>query len=533
MKRVMSILLTLAVGILAVAANAAEPHKVVFIAGKLDGHPPDTHEYERSVLLLQHTLDTAPNVSGIMTEAYFDGWPKDPSTLEDADTIVIISGGCDQVLTDHPLMVGDRLRVVGEQMDRGCGLVVIHWTTFAPRDMAGEQFLEWVGGYFDYESGPPPRHWYSAIQTATTNPVVATPDHPISRGLTPFELHEEYYYKIRFRENDPRFTPILNTPIPNVPDDQTVAWAVQRDNGGRGFGFTGGHFYKNYFIESFRRMILNAILWTAHVEVPEGGVAIPEDEPIRALILTGHNASAHDWRATTPMLKHVLDRDPRYLVTYTEDPEFLASPELMDYDVVVQNYCNWDRHGLSEAAQKNFARYLSEGGGLSLIHFANGAWHPSLPDNAESAWPEYWQHIVRRTWNHPTSAHDPYGTFTVNVSDVDHPITEGATDFETVDELYFNQAGDAPIEPLITARSTVTGKDEPLAWVYTYGEGKVFQTLLGHAAESIGTDGAARLIRRGTTWAAGRDPIDFARVAGRAPTAIPVPEPAGPSDAAK
>jgi putative heme-binding domain-containing protein len=257
----------------AAAAEPARPRKVVLIAGPLDkSHPPGTHEYEKSVRLLKHCLDTSPNVKGVRSEAHLGGWPADPRTLDDADTIVLIASGSDRREQDHPLLVGDRLRVIERQMKRGCGLVLIHWATFLPRDKAGALALDWVGGYFDYESGPPPQHWYSKIQVATTTARPATPDHPVCRGLAPFQLREEYYYHIRFRDHDPRLVPILKTPIPGEKDEQAVAWAVERQDGGRGFAFTGGHFFDNWRLENFRRMVLNAVVWTAGAEVPERGV---------------------------------------------------------------------------------------------------------------------------------------------------------------------------------------------------------------------------------------------------------------------
>ena len=101
---------------------------------------------------------------------HFGGWPRDPRTLDDADTIVVLSDGADRNRNDHPLLVGDRLQVLKKQMDRGCGLVAMHWTVFVPKDHGGEEFLEWIGGYFDYESGTAPNKWHSKIQTAATRP---------------------------------------------------------------------------------------------------------------------------------------------------------------------------------------------------------------------------------------------------------------------------------------------------------------------------------------------------------------------------
>ena len=146
---------------------------------------------------------------------------------------------------------------------------------------------------------------------------------------------------------------------------------------------------------------------------------------------------------------------------------------------------------------------------MSIIHFANGAWHFSLP-NAQAAdtWPEYYTNICRRVWDHQSdSGHDAYGPFRVTPTAVAHPITKGLPPFDTVDELYFKQKGDRPIEPLATALSKTTQRTEPLAWAYQYGQGRVFQTVLGHAAPSVRSAGA--LIRRGSVWAAGREQISF------------------------
>ena len=145
----------------------------------------------------------------------------------------------------------------------------------------------------------------------------ATPAHPISRGLSAFPLREEYYYNLRFRAGDPRLVPILATPIPGESAEQVVAFAVERNGGGRGFGFSGGHFFENWGASEFRRMVLNAILWTAHAEVPPGGVdstppapsdppIAPDDKPISAVIVTGHQHPAHNWRETTVALDHQM-----------------------------------------------------------------------------------------------------------------------------------------------------------------------------------------------------------------------------------
>lgn len=231
-----------------------------------------------------------------------------------------------------------------------------------------------------------------------------------------------------------------------------------------------------------------------------------DDAPIRVLILAGNAAHRwHNWERTTPALTALLERDPRVRVEVSHDLEDLGRKRLADYQVIVQNYCNWhDPKGVSARAKTAFIDFLRSGGGLVVVHFANGAFHSSLPGAGASDWPEY-RKIVRRVWDHAgQSGHDAFGRFTVRVTAARHPITSGLTDFAVIDELYYRQAGNEPVEPLLTARSRVTGRDEPLAFAYSYGKGRVFQTLLGHSAQTYDTFEAREIVRRAVAWAAGR-----------------------------
>jgi len=287
------------------------------VAGPITGHPKDTHEYEKNVTLLKHLLDQQPGKFTV--EAHYRGWPANADTLNDADTIFFTSDGTDRTETHHPLYVGDRLKVIDRQMQRGCGLVFFHWSTFHSKRFH-DQITEWVGGYFDYESGPPPRHWYSAIQT--WNAEAAPQEHPITRGVKPFRVEEEFYYRIRFRENDPRLKPIITTRPPNEKEDYAVGWAVERKDGGRGFGFTGGHFYKNWWSPDFRRLVLNAIAWTAKADVPENGIHSELPERVKVLIVGGESGR----------LAFALEQDPRLIVHVAGDLS-----KAKDYPLVISH----------------------------------------------------------------------------------------------------------------------------------------------------------------------------------------------------
>ena len=109
-------------------------------------------------------------------------------------------------------------------------------------------------------------------------------------------------------------------------------------------------------------------------------------------------------------------------------------------------------------------------------------------------------------WDPKAVPHDPRGPFTVYVTQPQHPITLGMRDFQADDELYTCLVGDRPVEILATAHSKLTGKDQPMAFVFEYGRGRVFHTPLGHDVRALEMPGVAELIRRGCVWAAGRRP---------------------------
>ncbi len=255
--------------------------KVVFIAGT-KSHGWNQHEHYAGCMLLAKRLERAAQESGlpIVTTVYRDGWPADPTALDNADTVVSYCDGGDR----HYLHVnGDAFE---EVMRRGVGLVCIHYGVEVPKGISGQRFLNWIGGYFELNWSVNP-HWVANFDEI--------PLHEVTRGVKPFELKDEWYYHMRFAPEMSRVTPILTALPPESslsrPDGphegnadvrkavledkqpQHMAWAFTRGDGqGRGFGFTGGHFHYNWQNDDFRKLVLNAIVWTAHGEVPENGV---------------------------------------------------------------------------------------------------------------------------------------------------------------------------------------------------------------------------------------------------------------------
>lgn len=251
---------------------SAKDTKVVFLAG-VKSHAPGEHEYEKGLNLLRHCLDNGLNVRHVIAELHTNGWPQDEKTLDDADTIVLFSDGGSKG-REHPLVSGNHMAALQRQMERGCGLVVIHWTLNLSSKIGNETFLPWIGGFKDYEN--PPRPIGQPLRVADWSKQAT---HPICRGLKPFEMPEdEYKTPERLLSDSPGFTPIL--PFPGKPGEPLWAWAWQRENGGRGFALIGGHKHSIWQIEDLRKAVLNAILWTAHKAVPDDGVISALPPPV-------------------------------------------------------------------------------------------------------------------------------------------------------------------------------------------------------------------------------------------------------------
>jgi type 1 glutamine amidotransferase len=181
------------------------------------------------------------------------------------------------------------------------------------------------------------------------------------------------------------------------------------------------------------------------------------------------------------VIHHVrhAERDDYYVKTLTMSNKMLS---LIFAGVVA----------LSASAKENLQRFVRDGKGLVVIHYASGAFEN---------WPEF-RNLVGRTQR---KKHDKRGPFTVVIANHDHPVTRGLKDFETDDELFIELQGDRPIEVLATAHSKITDKDHPMAFVLDYGKGRVFHTTLGHDAKALRLPGPSELIRRGAAWASGRE----------------------------
>lgn len=259
-------------GSAAAEAAATGKKKIVFLPGR-GSHGWGAHAHNAGCLLLAKCLnDNVPGVEAVVQEG---GWPKDVSVLDGAAAIVIF---CDGNSLIGPVA---NYQILDGLAKKGVGIAFLHYSLDVGKE-CGKYLLDWIGGYYE-------QHW--SINPTWTAKYTSFPDHPAARGVKPFTLHDEWYYHMRFREGMKGVTPILST----VPPERTregadgphsgnpavrarkgmaehLAWVCERPDGGRGFGFTGGHFHWNWAYDDFRKVVLNGIVWVAKIDVPAGGV---------------------------------------------------------------------------------------------------------------------------------------------------------------------------------------------------------------------------------------------------------------------
>lgn len=261
--------------------------KLVIVAGK-PSHPARMHEFNAGTLLLEKCLK---GFEAIDCDVALNGWPKDESIFENADAVVFFmdGGARHEVVQEN----GRRLKMIDQWVKDGVGIGCMHYGVEVVPSQAGKEMTHWIGGHYAHMFSCNPM-WEPAFSSF--------PQHPITRGVKPFQIKDEWYFNIRFAGDVPgnepaeiegvTFVPILvATPSQEVRDGpyvypkgpyehiqknasrpESMMWAIERADGGRGFGFTGGHYHDNWANDNFRKVVLNAMVWLAQAEVPAAGV---------------------------------------------------------------------------------------------------------------------------------------------------------------------------------------------------------------------------------------------------------------------
>jgi type 1 glutamine amidotransferase len=237
--------------------------KIVLVAGS-SVYKPGEHDYLAGCAVLMDLLRQSPGVFPVLAV----DWPEKPETFAGARAVVLFCDGGDK----HPFLKQDHLAQIQRLADKGAGLVALHQVDDVPKDL-GDFARALLGAA--WEQGFSQRaHWVAKFATF--------PDHPITRGVTPFTIDDGWLYRLRFVPDLAGVTPLLRTVSPKAPaasdsdpgSASIVSWAYDRPGDGRSFVFTGGHLHRSLAEEGYRRFLVNGILWSAHVEVPDSGAPV-------------------------------------------------------------------------------------------------------------------------------------------------------------------------------------------------------------------------------------------------------------------
>ena len=210
--------------------------------------------------------------------------------------------------------------------------------------------------------------------------------------------------------------------------------------------------------------------------------------PVRVLILSGQNN--HRWQETTPKLQAILTTTGRFAVDITEHPEQCTAELLAKYDVLLSNWNTYGKNAAAtnwpEATKQAFLQFIRSGKGFVVVHAGSSSFYD---------WPNY-QQVAGASWKLGQTNHGKPHTFTVQVTNNAHPVTQGLEPFTTTDELW-RQPGVHP-----EAQVLAVAEEQPVALVTRYGQGRGFTLLLGHSSGFMATPGFQKLLLRGTEWAA-------------------------------
>lgn len=275
-----------------------------------------------------------------------------------------------------------------------------------------------------------------------------------------------------------------------------------------------------------------------------------ETTPIKVLIVDGQN-NHEQWPKLTAMLKDNLEETQLFAVdvarsAYTwkgeqyisefpieglqptialekpkSDSDF--SPEFSKYDVVISNF-GWNAAAWPVKTQQEFEEYMENGGGLVVFHAADnsfpqweaynkmiglGGWGDRTEKDGPYVYYNDDDELIRDNSPGPGGAHGPQSEYQVKIRNTEHPITKGMPDvwMHTKDELYNSLRGPAEnMDILATAyadpKNKGTGRHEPALMVLTYGKGRIFHNIMGHADYSANCIGFITTMLRGTEWAA-------------------------------
>jgi mannose-6-phosphate isomerase-like protein (cupin superfamily)/type 1 glutamine amidotransferase len=249
---------------------AAKGNKIILIGGS-GVYEVGKHDWPHGIQVMQQLLENSPQFTAnrdLAIEVHPYEWPSDEAFAGAATIVFYFSG-----TSKHPMLDPTKRKLISRLMDNGVGLVAYHQSFTLPEDDTSVPMKDWLGAvrYGKYDR--------------TTAPVlleVAFSTNPVLNGLEDFVMQDEYYPTLEFNTERGQISPVWKAEMPVhtlkgqrtasiKPREYVVAWAYERENGGRSFAFSGAHFLENWDREQMRTAFLNAVLWTAGKAVPADG----------------------------------------------------------------------------------------------------------------------------------------------------------------------------------------------------------------------------------------------------------------------
>jgi hypothetical protein len=246
---------------------ASKPSTILLIAGRMKmadrvGH----HDYAGGCALLAASVAQTAGVRGI---GVGDGGAQDESLFDAAQCIVwYCGGGAKHELFTSPARV-ERIQAL---IERGVGLVLLHQAVRVPAERVSS-LAAWAGGV--HVPGTSARgHWRTHHREI--------PVHPATRGVAPWRIRDGWLRDLRFVDGMSGVTPLVWSSRSHGGSSRggtadVVSWAYERPGGGRSFCFTGLDAHSAWSVAPIRQLVVNGVLWTAGVAIPDGGAPCAAD----------------------------------------------------------------------------------------------------------------------------------------------------------------------------------------------------------------------------------------------------------------
>jgi type 1 glutamine amidotransferase len=265
---ILELLLCVAISSVAAALAAGEPEvaqrpkRLLLLGQGPDGHPPRTHEFFSGLKLLKKCLDRVDGLESTVLDAG-EPFTEGPELLDKADGAVIFLAEGAKWIHQDP----DRLAALRRLAARKGGLTGLHWGIGTRDARYVADYVALLGGC---HGGADRR--YKVVEVRTE---IAAPMHPILSGVESVAVEDEFYYRLKFAKPPAAVIPLLRVPIDG--EAHPVAWAWERPDKGRSFGFSGLHFHRNWQYAPYRRMVAQGIVWTLDLPIPAEGLNVDID----------------------------------------------------------------------------------------------------------------------------------------------------------------------------------------------------------------------------------------------------------------